>query len=102
MQHSKKAILWSILCNIFDLEMLPHEASSRFFHWNFQASAFSSWFLRGLPMPQANTLPNCVSRLNLSDCGLHATSLDLLQKAGGEGWGDFKSCSHDLKWVVGT
>ena len=38
-------------------------------------------------------LPNCVSRLNLSDCGLHATSLDLLQKAGGVG-GGFKSCGH--------
>jgi len=39
----------------------------------------SLWFLLFSKM-QANTLPNCVSRLNLSDCGLHATSLDLLQK----------------------
>eukprot|EP00438_Fugacium_kawagutii_P020460 Skav206765 [mRNA] locus=scaffold167:447983:457591:+ [translate_table: standard] len=28
----------------------------------------------------AKTSPNCVSRLNLSNCGLHATALDLLQK----------------------
>ena len=31
---------------------------------------------------QAKTSPNCISRLDLSDCGLHATALDLLQKAG--------------------
>lgn len=39
----------------------------------------SLWFLLFSEM-QAKTSPNCISRLDLSDCGLHATALDLLQK----------------------
>mmetsp|Transcript_11917 Transcript_11917/g.20437 ORF Transcript_11917/g.20437 Transcript_11917/m.20437 type:complete len:255 (-) Transcript_11917:57-821(-) len=39
----------------------------------------SLWFLLFSEM-QAKTSPNCIRRMDLSDCGLHATALDLLQK----------------------